>query len=127
MRRALERGEVKVFFQPVVRLEDRTIAGFEALLRGDHPRLGRLEPARVQPVAEQTGLVIDFGLLALERTARELAAWQRALAVDPPIFAWVASVRGNCCVTICCATSRACCCATMSSKAVSSSNWAKGW
>ncbi|MGJ0506333.1 MAG: EAL domain-containing protein [Methylocystis sp.] len=89
MRRALERGEVKVFFQPIVRLEDRTIAGFESLLRWDHPRLGRLEPAQFMPVAEQTGLVIDFGLLALERTARELAAWQRALAVDPPIFASV--------------------------------------
>ncbi|GLI91679.1 EAL domain-containing protein [Methylocystis echinoides] len=89
MRRALERGEVKVFFQPIVRLEDRTIAGFESLLRWDHPRLGRLEPAQFLPVAEQTGLVIDFGLLALERTARELAAWQRALAVDPPIFASV--------------------------------------
>ena len=89
MRRALERGEVKVFFQPVVRLEDRTIAGFEALLRWDHPRLGRLDPAEFMPIAEQTGLIIDFGLLALERTARELAAWQRALAVDPPIFASV--------------------------------------
>ena len=89
LRRALERGEVKVFFQPIVRLEDRTIAGFEALLRWDHPRLGRLEPAEFIPIAEQTGLIIDFGLLALERTARELAAWQRALAVDPPIFASV--------------------------------------
>ncbi|MGJ0394363.1 MAG: EAL domain-containing protein [Methylocystis sp.] len=89
MRRALERGEVKVFFQPIVRLEDRTIAGFEALLRWDHPRLGRLEPGQFIPIAEQTGLIIDMGLLALERTARELAAWQRALAVDPPIFASV--------------------------------------
>lgn len=89
LRRALERGEVKVFFQPVVRLEDRTIAGFEALLRWDHPRLGQLDPSEFGQIAEQTGLVVDFGLLALERTARELAAWQRALAVDPPIFASV--------------------------------------
>jgi EAL domain-containing protein (putative c-di-GMP-specific phosphodiesterase class I) len=89
LRRALERGEVKVFFQPVVRLEDRTIAGFEAVLRWDHPRLGQLDPREFGQVAEQTGLVVDFGLLALERTARELAAWQRALAVDPPIFATV--------------------------------------
>ncbi|HEY8063436.1 MAG TPA: sensor domain-containing phosphodiesterase [Methylosinus sp.] len=89
LRRALERGEIKVFFQPVVRLEDRTIAGFEALLRWEHPRLGQLDPSEFGQVAEQTGLVVDFGLLALERTARELAAWQRALAVDPPIFACV--------------------------------------
>ncbi len=89
MRRALERGEVKVFFQPIVRLDDRTIAGFEALLRWEHSRLGRLEPSEFIPIAEQTGLIIEFGQLALERTARELAAWQRALAVDPPIFASV--------------------------------------
>jgi len=89
LRRALERGEIKTFFQPVVRLEDRTIAGFETMLRWDHPRLGRLDPTEFWPVAEQTGLVIDLGLLALDRTARELAAWQRALVVDPPIFASV--------------------------------------
>jgi diguanylate cyclase (GGDEF)-like protein/PAS domain S-box-containing protein len=89
MRRALERGEVKVFFQPIVRLQDRTIAGFETMLRWDHPRIGRLDPADFVPVAEQAGLIVDIGLLALERTARELAAWQRALAVDPPIFASV--------------------------------------
>jgi EAL domain-containing protein (putative c-di-GMP-specific phosphodiesterase class I) len=89
LRRALERSEIKIFFQPIVRLEDRTIAGFESILRWDHPRLGRLEPAQFMPMAEQIGLAIDLGLLALEQTARELAAWQRALAVDPPIFACV--------------------------------------
>jgi len=89
LRRALERGEIKVFFQPIVRLEDRTIAGFEAMLRWDHPRLGRLDAPEFMPIAEETGLIVDFALLALERTARELAAWQRALSVEPPIFASV--------------------------------------
>ncbi len=89
LRRSLERGEMKVYFQPIVRLEDRTVAGFEALLRWDHPRLGRLGPAEFIPVAEETGIIIDLGIFALERTARELAAWQRALDVDPPIFASV--------------------------------------
>ena len=89
LRRALERGEIKVFFQPVVRLEDRTIAGFETMLRWDHPRLGRLEPPQFLPAAEESGQVVDLGVFAIERAARELAAWQRALAVDPPIFATV--------------------------------------
>ena len=89
LRRALDRGEIKVFFQPVVRLEDRTVAGFEALLRWDNPRLGRLSPAEFIPIAEETGSIVDLGIFALERTARELAAWQRALDVDPPIFASV--------------------------------------
>jgi len=89
LRRALERGEIRTYFQPIVRLEDRTVAGFEALLRWDHPRLGRLSPAEFIPIAEETGLIIDLGIFALETTARELAAWQLALDVDPPIFASV--------------------------------------
>src|SRR6202022_2151476 len=72
LRRALDRGEIKVFFQPIVRLEDRTVAGFEALLRWDHPKLGRLGPAEFIPLAEETGTIVDLGIFALERTARQL-------------------------------------------------------
>ena len=89
LRRALDRGEIAVAFQPIVRLEDRTIAGFEALLRWQHPRLGQVAPSDFIPVAEQTGLIVDLGLFALERTARELSAWQAALDVYPPIYASV--------------------------------------
>jgi diguanylate cyclase (GGDEF)-like protein/PAS domain S-box-containing protein len=89
LRRALERNEMQVYFQPIVRLEDRTIAGFEALLRWDHPRLGRLLPAEFISIAEETGLIIDLGLFVLDKTARELALWQKNLDVDPPIFASV--------------------------------------
>jgi diguanylate cyclase (GGDEF)-like protein/PAS domain S-box-containing protein len=89
LRRALDREEISLLFQPIVRLEDRTIAGFEALLRWDHPRFGRLSPSDFVPIAEETDLVMDLTLFALERTARELAAWQRALDVHPPIFASV--------------------------------------
>jgi diguanylate cyclase (GGDEF)-like protein/PAS domain S-box-containing protein len=89
LRRALDRGEIKVLFQPIVRLEDRTVAGFEALLRWDHPRLGRLGARELIPLAEETGTIIDIGIFALDRTANELAAWQHALDVDPPLFACV--------------------------------------
>jgi predicted signal transduction protein with EAL and GGDEF domain len=89
LQRAYERGDIKVLFKPVVRLEDRTIAGFEAVLRWDHPRLGRWEPKDFLPVAEETGLIVNLSVYTLERTARELAAWQQALEVDPPIFASV--------------------------------------
>ena len=87
LHRALEHNEIALNFHPIVRLEDRTIAGFETLVRWDHPRLGRLSPADFLSVAEETGQIVEIGLFALERTARELAAWQRALDVDPPIFA----------------------------------------
>ncbi|HRK23893.1 MAG TPA: EAL domain-containing protein [Beijerinckiaceae bacterium] len=89
LRRALERNELRVLFQPIVRLDDRTIAGFEALVRWDHPRLGRLSPVDFIPVAEETGLIHDLGLFVMERTARELNLWQQALVVEPPIFASV--------------------------------------
>ena len=89
LRRALERNEIRVLFQPIVRLEDRTIAGFEALVRWDHPRLGRLPPGDFIPIAEETGLIHDLGLFVMERTARELHLWQQTLVVEPPIFASV--------------------------------------
>ncbi|MBY0258400.1 EAL domain-containing protein [Methylobacterium sp.] len=89
LRRSIERNEMKVLFQPIVRLEDRTVAGFETLLRWDHPKLGRITPATFLPIAEESGFIVNLGIFALERTALELAAWQRSLDVDPPIFASV--------------------------------------
>ena len=89
LRRALDRNEISVFFQPIVRLEDRTIAGFESQLRWNHPRLGRLGPSDFVPIAEESGLIADLGIFALERAARELTAWQLALDVDPPIYVTV--------------------------------------
>ncbi len=89
LRRALERGEIEVVYQPIVRLEDRTVAGFEALMRWNHPREGRIPPQDFIPIAEETGLIVELGAFILERAARELAAWQRALDVEPPIFASV--------------------------------------
>jgi EAL domain-containing protein (putative c-di-GMP-specific phosphodiesterase class I) len=89
LRRALERNEIKVVFQPIVRLQDRLVAGFETQLRWDHPKHGRIAPQTFMPIAEESGLVVDLGVFALERTAAELAAWQQALVVEPPLFATV--------------------------------------
>jgi len=89
LRRAIERQEITVLYQPIVRLEDRAIAGFEALARWDHPKLGRLSPAEFISIAEEIGLIVDLGLFVLERTARQLAAWQAASHGREPIFASV--------------------------------------
>jgi diguanylate cyclase (GGDEF)-like protein/PAS domain S-box-containing protein len=86
LRRALEREELAILYQPVVRLEDRTVAGFEALMRWNHPRLGRLGPSEFIPIAEETGLIVDLGHFALERAARQLAIWQRAMPGVEPLF-----------------------------------------
>ena len=78
LRRAIEREEIVLLYQPIVRLEDRVVAGFEALARWDHPKMGRLSPAEFITIAEETGLIVDLGMFVLDRAARQLASWQRA-------------------------------------------------
>jgi diguanylate cyclase (GGDEF)-like protein/PAS domain S-box-containing protein len=89
LRRALEREEVGIFFQPIVRLEDRSVAGFEALPRWDHPKVGRTSPSEFIALAEEIGLIVDLGMYVLEHTARQLSAWQRGLRRRDPVFATV--------------------------------------
>jgi len=89
LRRALERDEIAILYQPIVRLEDRSVAGFEALTRWNHPKLGRLSPAEFINIAEETGLVVELGLFVLDRTARQLSTWQRTVRHREPLFASV--------------------------------------
>ena len=86
LRRAIGREEIKVLYQPIVRLEDRTIAGFEALVRWDHSQHGRIPPAEFIPLAERNGLIIPLGLFVLERAAKQLSDWQEQLGRDVPLF-----------------------------------------
>jgi diguanylate cyclase (GGDEF)-like protein/PAS domain S-box-containing protein len=87
LRRALERNEITILYQPIIRLEDRSIAGFEALARWDHPKMGRMSPVEFISIAEEIGLIVDLGLFALEQTARQLAIWQRGSRTRFPVFA----------------------------------------
>jgi diguanylate cyclase (GGDEF)-like protein/PAS domain S-box-containing protein len=89
LRRAIEREEIAILYQPIVRLEDRSVAGFEALARWNHPKLGRMSPAEFITIAEETGLIVELGLFVLERTARQLSIWQRTLRHRTPLFASV--------------------------------------
>lgn len=90
LRRAIERQEIKVLFQPIVRLEDRAIAGFEALARWDHPKMGRLSPSEFISIAEEIGLIVDLGLFVLDHTAKQLSRWQSELPRGhEPVFASV--------------------------------------
>ncbi len=86
LRHALSRNEIFVLFQPIVRLEDRTVAGFDASPRWRHPRLGVLSPAEFLRDSEGALAMAEIGAFALDFAARELAAWQRGLDVNPPIF-----------------------------------------
>ncbi len=83
LRRAAERKEFTLAYQPIVRLEDGSLAGFEALLRWDHPRRGSIPPSDFIPVAENCGLIVQLGLFAMQRAAEDLAAWQKQIGDTP--------------------------------------------
>lgn len=83
LRRAVERSEFKLVYQPIVRLEDASIAGFEALIRWEHPRRGVVPPAEFIPAAEATGLIVQLGLFAMQRAAGDLHTWQREITEMP--------------------------------------------
>jgi diguanylate cyclase (GGDEF)-like protein/PAS domain S-box-containing protein len=86
LRRAIERDEITILYQPIMRLEDRAVAGFEALARWNHPKLGRLSPAEFINIAEETGLIVQLGLSVLDRAARQLSTWQRTVRHREPLF-----------------------------------------
>ena len=89
LRRAIERQEITILYQPIMRLEDRAVAGFEALARWDHPKLGRMSPSEFISIAEEIGLIVDLGLFVMDTTAKQLSTWQRATRTRVPLFASV--------------------------------------
>lgn len=89
LRRGLAENQFAVFYQPIMRLSDGSVAGFEALLRWRHPEKGLISPAEFIAHTEETGLIVSLGRFVLEKTAGDLADWQRFFPLDPPLFATV--------------------------------------
>jgi diguanylate cyclase (GGDEF)-like protein/PAS domain S-box-containing protein len=89
LRQSLAKGEMEVVYQPIVKLGDDTIAGFEALLRWNVPGRGQVAPSQFVPQAEQTGFIVDLGRFALSCAATDLGRWQKAFPRDPPLFVCV--------------------------------------
>lgn len=86
LRKALQENQLDIFYQPIIRLADGSVAGFEALLRWHHPTKGLVTPADFIPHSEQTGLIVALGHFALERAAGDVARWQRFFPIEPPLF-----------------------------------------
>ena len=76
LRRALEKEELCVYYQPIVSLGNRDLYGFEALVRWQHPERGIISPDDFIPLAEETGLVLPIGLQVLREACNQLRKWQ---------------------------------------------------
>lgn len=79
LRRALQRDELELHYQPLVDLDTGSLSGFEALARWQHPDLGAISPVDFIPVAEESGLIVPLGRWALDEAARTIAKWDARL------------------------------------------------
>ena len=84
MRRAVDNGEFKVYYQPIVSLLNGSIVGFEALTRWHSPK-GLVMPNDFIPVADETGIILAINRLLLPEACRQLLSWQLLFPSDPPL------------------------------------------
>ncbi|HUR97525.1 MAG TPA: EAL domain-containing protein [Pyrinomonadaceae bacterium] len=86
LRYAVERNEFELHYQPIVDLRNLQLAGFEALVRWNHPTLGQIAPDRFIPICESTGLIVPMTLAILETACSQTVEWQRRFGDSSPTF-----------------------------------------
>ena len=85
LRRAIENQEIDVYYQPIVSLTDMKVIGFEGLARWDSEILGRISPERFIPLAEETGLIINLGMLVLKKACSQVHDWHNRFPRNPKL------------------------------------------
>jgi diguanylate cyclase (GGDEF)-like protein len=86
LRRALEKDQLKLFYQPLIDLKSGEVAGFEALARWTHEERGEISPTEFIPVAEESGLILTLGRWAMDKATQTLADWDRAAGEKLPLY-----------------------------------------
>ena len=86
LRRALDRDQLKLFYQPLIDLKTGEVSGFEALARWNHEDRGEISPTEFIPVAEESGLILTLGRWAMDRAAATLADWDRQVGEPLPVY-----------------------------------------
>ena len=86
LRQAVERRELRVYYQPIVMLDTGQITGFEALVRWQHPTQGLLSPAEFIHVAEKTGLIVSIGAWVLREACSQMRLWHQRFVKKPPLL-----------------------------------------
>ncbi|MBA2635560.1 MAG: EAL domain-containing protein [Sphingomonas sp.] len=89
LRRALDKDQLKLFYQPLIDLKSGEVAGFEALARWSHEDRGEISPTEFIPVAEESGLILQLGRWAMDKAAQTLADWDRAAGEKLPLYVGV--------------------------------------
>ncbi|MCC7121670.1 MAG: EAL domain-containing protein [Gammaproteobacteria bacterium] len=85
LRRALDKGEFDIYYQPIIAMHDQHVIGFEALLRWHHPSRGLVMPDEFIGIVEDTSLVVPIGWWVIERACYQLAKWQRLFPLQPTL------------------------------------------
>ncbi len=86
LRRALDKDELNLFYQPLIDLKSGQVAGFEALARWTHEDRGEISPTEFIPVAEESGLILTLGRWAMDKAARTLAEWDAQAGEPLPLY-----------------------------------------
>ncbi|HEV2596210.1 MAG TPA: EAL domain-containing protein [Sphingomicrobium sp.] len=89
LRRALDKDQLDLFYQPLINLRSGEVAGFEALARWMHEERGEISPTEFIPVAEESGLILQLGRWAMDKAAHTLADWDRQSGEKLPLYVGV--------------------------------------